>query len=336
MLNVVDDVGAVENAAGVAAAGMAAGGKVAGGEVGVGQGKKMGGGKDDDEGGAAALTPLPPSRIRADGMVVGFTGAKVFVTQPVVVGGAGTADRTGPSAAGAASSASLLAVDVPQSATLYRRLAGATTVAGGAAGGAGGGAAGGSSASSSSGKSSLVARSGSGGGGFVATAVNSAEIAEAYRVACLGVTESDWRELGLRALQVRRLARSRITRAFSVFYLLFARFTNSSSYSLFVIDRSIAALQCLETGAARQAFVRVRDTRAVELVASVERACGLGSAGAGASSSSGSSSGGSQEALAGALVLAFQARYAEAAKLFGKAGQPARAVEMYAAASRPD
>ena len=106
-----------------------------------------------------------------------------------------------------------------------------------------------------------------------------------------------------------------------------------------MIDRSIAALQCLETGAARQAFVRVRDTRAVELVASVERACGLGSAGAAGASSSSSSSGsggGSQEALAGALVLAFQARYAEAAKLFGKAGQPARAVEMYAAASRPD
>jgi hypothetical protein len=110
MLNVVDDVGAVENAAGAAGAG---GGKGAGGQVGSG-GKKMVGKDDDEGGGAAALTPLPPSRIRADGMVVGFTGAKVFVTQPVVVGGAGTADRTGPSAAGAASSASLLAVDVPQ------------------------------------------------------------------------------------------------------------------------------------------------------------------------------------------------------------------------------
>lgn len=125
----------------------------------------------------------------------------------------------------------------------------------------------------------------------------------AYRVACLGVTEADWRHL------------------------------------------ANDALGALAIDVARRAYTRLRDTRFIDLLATVDkqrkgklaknrlgalvkRASGSGGgllAGAVQQASAQSS----DDALLSAVVLAHQGKYQEAAKVWAKAGQVEKAIEMF-------
>ncbi|GBF97536.1 hypothetical protein Rsub_10459 [Raphidocelis subcapitata] len=97
--------------------------------------------------------------------------------------------------------------------------------------------------------------------------------AGAYRMACLGVTDADWRAL------------------------------------------AHAALQDMEFEVARSAFVRLRDPRAAELADRV----------------AGGLRGGVPRRLLAAEALAWQGRYAEAARLYTDEGRLDKAVEMFSA-----
>ena len=132
----------------------------------------------------------------------------------------------------------------------------------------------------------------------------------AYRIACLGVTDADWRALALAALQVR----ARVTAPLPVSTVCMPLENLDGSYSLSLAPLRRAALcasharcclyahhdarrpmpvrQAMEVEVARRAFVRVRDLRAVELVDRV--AAGL--------------NGGLPRGLLGAEVLAWQVR----------------------------
>lgn len=94
----------------------------------------------------------------------------------------------------------------------------------------------------------------------------------AYAVACLGVTESDWRELAMRALQG------------------------------------------LHFDVARKAFIRIRDVRYIELLNRVEIA---------------KKSPNHDDNIFLADINAYQANYNEAARLYCKAGQKRKAIEMF-------
>jgi intraflagellar transport protein 122 len=98
----------------------------------------------------------------------------------------------------------------------------------------------------------------------------------AYKVACLGVTEADWRLLAL------------------------------------------DALQSLKFDIARQAFIRVRDMRYINLLNRITQQYG-----------NKTSLTPEETNLVTAQVLAFQGKYAEAAQCFSKAKQHQLAVEMY-------
>ncbi|GBG34100.1 Intraflagellar transport protein 122-like [Hondaea fermentalgiana] len=111
----------------------------------------------------------------------------------------------------------------------------------------------------------------------------------AYKVACLGVTESDWRFLGL------------------------------------------TALQGLELEIARKAFIRVRDLKYIELINSIEqerrqrnRACD-----AEGQDENEKRARQKQQGLHLAMVMAYQGRFQEAAKLYTKFGHADRAVDMF-------
>lgn len=93
----------------------------------------------------------------------------------------------------------------------------------------------------------------------------------AYKMACLGVTEADWKSLALEALMAMQLEVS------------------------------------------RQAFIRIRDVRYVELVNRTEL----------------SRKAGVDERLLLAEVMAYQGKYQEAARLYHAAGHVQRAVDMF-------
>ena len=98
----------------------------------------------------------------------------------------------------------------------------------------------------------------------------------AYQVACLGVTDTDWREL------------------------------------------AVAALQQLHFSIARQAFIRIRDVRYIELLNKLQinrRNPALQHL--------------HDEAMFTADILAFQGHFAEAAKAYSRVGQKRRAIEMF-------
>ena len=99
---------------------------------------------------------------------------------------------------------------------------------------------------------------------------------KAYNVACLGVTESDWRELAL------------------------------------------AALQSLNFTIARQAFIRIRDVRYIELLNKIE-----------VTRSNPKISHINDESLFYADILAFQGQFNEAAKIYLRLKMRRKAVEMY-------
>ena len=99
---------------------------------------------------------------------------------------------------------------------------------------------------------------------------------KAYNVACLGVTENDWRELAL------------------------------------------AALQSLNFTIARQAFIRIRDVRYIELLNKIE-----------VTRSNPKISHTNDEALFYADILAFQGQFNEAAKIYLRLKMRRKAIEMY-------
>eukprot|EP00048_Salpingoeca_helianthica_P024440 m.32361 g.32361 ORF g.32361 m.32361 type:complete len:1222 (-) comp9388_c0_seq1:284-3949(-) len=94
----------------------------------------------------------------------------------------------------------------------------------------------------------------------------------AYEIACLGVTETDWRALGS------------------------------------------AALEYLDLGVAKNAYVRVRDLRSLELIHVVEDRM---------------KSGQYNSELAKADILAYQGKFEEAAVLYTKNAQSSRAVDLF-------
>jgi len=94
----------------------------------------------------------------------------------------------------------------------------------------------------------------------------------AYAVACLGVTESDWRELAMQALQA------------------------------------------LQFPIARKAFIRIRDVRYIELLNRIEIA---------------RRNPAHDDQVFLADIFAFQGHYSEAARLYVKAGQRKKAIEMF-------
>uniref|UniRef100_A0A6I8RI89 Intraflagellar transport protein 122 homolog n=1 Tax=Xenopus tropicalis TaxID=8364 RepID=A0A6I8RI89_XENTR len=95
---------------------------------------------------------------------------------------------------------------------------------------------------------------------------------EAYQIACLGVTDLDWKELAMEALEG------------------------------------------LDFETAKKAFIRVRDLRYLELINSIEERKKRGDA---------------NDNLFLADVFAYQGKFHEAAKLYKKAGQESRALDMY-------
>lgn len=101
----------------------------------------------------------------------------------------------------------------------------------------------------------------------------------AYRVACLGVTESDWRLL------------------------------------------AITTLREMQLGYARKAFIRVRDMRYIDLINSIEQARRSGGV-------SGEARMGG-DAIFQAEIMAYEGKYQEAAKLYAKAGETGKAIEMF-------
>jgi len=100
----------------------------------------------------------------------------------------------------------------------------------------------------------------------------------AYKVACLGVTESDWRLL------------------------------------------AITTLRAMQLSFARKAFIRVRDMRYIDLINSIEQARRRGGGGD-------DRPGGDSVFLA--EIMAYEGKYQEAAKLYAKAGETAKAIEMF-------
>mmetsp|Transcript_24173 Transcript_24173/g.65451 ORF Transcript_24173/g.65451 Transcript_24173/m.65451 type:complete len:1251 (-) Transcript_24173:228-3980(-) len=98
------------------------------------------------------------------------------------------------------------------------------------------------------------------------------DFSAAYKVACLGITESDWLQLGNEALRA------------------------------------------LEFKVARLAFIRVKDLRFIDLVRIIEEARKVPN---------------HDDNLLIADVLAHQGKYPEAARLYTKAGQVERAIQMY-------
>ena len=93
----------------------------------------------------------------------------------------------------------------------------------------------------------------------------------AYKVACLGVTENDWRLLAMRALDGMSL------------------------------------------NVARKSFIRIRDMRFIELLNRIEKGLKLGE----------------PEHLFQAEVFAYQGKYQDAAKMYGKANRVEKAMEMF-------
>ena len=98
------------------------------------------------------------------------------------------------------------------------------------------------------------------------------DFANAYAVACLGVTDSDWRELAMQALQA------------------------------------------LHFSIARKSFIRIRDVRYIELLNRIEIARKAPN---------------HDDQIFLGDILAFQGNYAEAARLYVKAGQRKKAIEMF-------
>jgi intraflagellar transport protein 122 len=122
----------------------------------------------------------------------------------------------------------------------------------------------------------------------------------AYKVACLGVTESDWRLLGYEALQA------------------------------------------LSLEVARNAFIRVRDMRYIELLNTIEqqrKLTGMGNASSPTAADKAKNKGlgkdlidpghDQQESLFLAEILAYQGLFQEAAKTFVKARRTDKAIEMF-------
>lgn len=111
----------------------------------------------------------------------------------------------------------------------------------------------------------------------------------AYKVACLGVTESDWRFLGL------------------------------------------TALQDLELEIARKAFIRVRDLKYIELINTIEqeRKQRYDSLDAEGQDENEKQARQKQQGVHLAMVMAYQGRFQEAAKLYAKFGHVERAVDMF-------
>jgi hypothetical protein len=145
--------------------------------------------------------------------------------------------------------------------------------------------------------------------------------AGAYQMACLGVTDADWRALALSALQVRgprftltcSACSSTITRHTShhTHHTVFSQTPNGhiTHYTRQPLTRQTHAhtpnTQEMEVDVARQAFIRVRDLRAVELVDRV--AAGL--------------TAGLPRGLLVGDVFAWQGRYQEAARCFVNEGR---------------
>ena len=94
----------------------------------------------------------------------------------------------------------------------------------------------------------------------------------AYRIACLGVTDADWRQL------------------------------------------ANEALKSLSLDIARRAFLRLRDTRYIDLVARIEVE---------------RRQAGHDDTVLIGTVLAYQGKFQEAAKLFCKANRVERAIDMF-------
>ena len=101
----------------------------------------------------------------------------------------------------------------------------------------------------------------------------------AYKVACLGVTKSDWRLLAL------------------------------------------SALQGMDLGVARKAFIRVRDMKYLELLNTIEMDMKRGE--------TKEDGAGSKMDIHLAEVMAYQGRYQDAAKIFSKCGEAQKAIDMF-------
>jgi hypothetical protein len=145
--------------------------------------------------------------------------------------------------------------------------------------------------------------------------------AGAYRIACLGVTDADWRALAFAALQVGAQAcqagrGQRLMRGGAARSLDLPQATNGRAGWARPLPPkpppwrrpplpSPLPLQDMEVEVARSAFIRVRDPRAVELADRV--AAGL--------------RGGTPRALLLAEVLAWQGRYADAARQYVNEGR---------------
>ena len=102
--------------------------------------------------------------------------------------------------------------------------------------------------------------------------VETREFDKAYRIACLGVTETDWRFLAMEALSG------------------------------------------LNFDVARKAFIRIKDLRYLELLARIEQSRKMP---------------GNDSQLHMAEILAYQGKFADAAKVFTRAGHVKKAVDMY-------
>jgi len=144
---------------------------------------------------------FPLHQQRMQGVVVGFKGSRIYALHYV----------------------SMHAIDVPQSASLYRHL-------------------------------------------------EKRDFAAAYKIACLGVTDGDWRQL------------------------------------------ANEALKALNLDIARRAFIRLRDTRYIDLVARIEAE---------------RKQAGHDDHVLIATVLAHQGKFQEAAKLYCKANRVERAIDMF-------
>ena len=144
---------------------------------------------------------FPLHQQRMQGVVVGFKGSRIYALHYVAMN----------------------AIDVPQSASLYRYL-------------------------------------------------EKRDFAAAYKIACLGVTDSDWRQL------------------------------------------ANEALKALNLDIARRAYIRLRDTRYIDLVSRIEAE---------------RRQAGHDDQVLIATVLAYQGKFQEAAKLYCKANRVERAIDMF-------
>eukprot|EP00937_MAST-01D_sp_MAST-1D-sp2_P001092 g1092.t1 len=269
----------------------------------------------------ARTRDLPPAvlQLGAGAAVVGFRAAKVYCLHG---GGADGGVGLGVGGAGV--------------------VGGAVGGGGGPGGGAGGGAAPRGSPAATHVRAHDVPQAAA-----LMRFLDARDIHAAYRVACLGVTEADWRELGLRALQAREVgvAEQAFVRLRDVRLLELAGAVRRACGASARTQRAAA----VGTGAG----LSIGSDGSMGVVSGVGAGAaatmGLGGAaaskqgkgqtgGAGGVGKGGAGAGGaapskgeeaSAELAARAHVLAMEGRFAEAATAFAKAGAPDQAIEMY-------